>query len=166
MEKDYYNFSAQMLQQLPVGAFLSVKSADRINTMTIGWGAIGYIWQKPILLVAVRPSRYTYELIEKAGEFTVSFPATNELKKQLAIAGSKSGRDVDKFAACNLSAQTGRKVESPVIKEANIFFECKVVYKQAMNPADLDQSVKSKFYSQGDYHTLYFGEIVDCYSSK
>lgn len=164
MEKDYYNFSGPMLQQLPAGAFLSVKAAARINTMTIGWGAIGYMWQRPIMLVAVRPSRYTYGLIEEAGEFTVSLPASGELKKQLAIAGTKSGRGVDKFEACSLTAQPGKGVESPVIKECNLFFECKVVYKQAMNPDNLDETIKSKFYSKDDYHTMYFGEIVDCYS--
>lgn len=164
MGKDYYNFSGQMLQQLPAGAFLSVKAADRMNTMTIGWGAIGYMWQRPIILVAVRASRHTYGLIEEAGEFTVSLPASGELKKQLAIAGTKSGRDVDKFAACNLTAQPGNGVDSPVIEECTLFFECKVVYKQVMNPDNLDEAIKSKFYSKDDYHTMYFGEIVECYS--
>ena len=166
MEKEYYNLSGPMLQQLPAGAFLSVKAADRANTMTIGWGGIGFIWQRPIILVAVRPSRYTFGLIEEAGQFTVSLPASNELKKELAIAGTKSGRDVDKFAACGLTAQPAKEIESPVIKECSLFFECKVVYKQALDPGNLDESIKAKHYSNDDYHTMYYGEIVACYSTK
>lgn len=166
MDKNYYTFSGQLLQQLPAGAFLSVKAADRVNTMTIGWGAIGYMWQRPILLVAVRHSRYTFGLIEESGEYTVSLPAGEELKKQLMTVGTKSGRDIDKFSSCNLTTQPGKVSQSPVIKECSLFFECKVVYKQAMNPDNLEESIKSKFYSNNDYHTMYYGEILDCYSTK
>ncbi|WP_369397352.1 hypothetical protein [Syntrophomonas palmitatica] len=42
----YHEMSREMLEQLPRGAFLSVKAGERINTMTIGWGAVGYMWQK------------------------------------------------------------------------------------------------------------------------
>jgi flavin reductase (DIM6/NTAB) family NADH-FMN oxidoreductase RutF len=62
----YEEYSQQFLKQLPKGAFLTVKDGDRLNTMTIGWGSIGWIWQKPILMVMVRYSRHTYELIDKA----------------------------------------------------------------------------------------------------
>jgi flavin reductase (DIM6/NTAB) family NADH-FMN oxidoreductase RutF len=118
------------------------------------------------MLVAVRHSRYTYGLLEESGDFTVSIPAGAELKKQLKIAGTKSGRDIDKFSTCSLTAQKGRAVESPVIKECNLFFECRVVYKQDMNPDTLDESIKAKFYKNGDYHTLYYGEIVNCYTAE
>ncbi|HEX3012072.1 MAG TPA: flavin reductase family protein [Syntrophomonadaceae bacterium] len=165
-EKKYFEYSGQLLQELPAGAFLSVKAAEQINTMTIGWGAIGYIWQRPILLVAIRHSRYTYGLIEKSGEFTVSIPAGVELKKQLKICGTKSGRDIDKFSTCSLTAQKGRKLDSPVVKECNLFFECQVVYHQAMDPDNLDESIKSKSYKDNDYHTMYYGEIVACYTNQ
>ena len=42
------------------------------NAMTIGWGQVGIIWRKPIFTVLVRPSRYTYSLIEQSGDFTVN----------------------------------------------------------------------------------------------
>ncbi|MEN6327769.1 MAG: flavin reductase family protein, partial [Syntrophomonas sp.] len=90
-ELPYSELAREILQQLPKGAFLSVRSGEEINTMTIGWGAIGFMWQKPVAVVLVRYSRYTYELLQKAQEFTLSIPLDSEMKKPLAIAGSSSG---------------------------------------------------------------------------
>lgn len=166
VNKAYANLAQEMLQQLPKGAFLTVKDGERINTMTIGWGSIGYIWQRPIIMVAVRYSRYTYDLIEKASDFTVSFPPANEMKKALAEAGSKSGRDMDKFKELAITMQSGQAVNSPAIAESNLIFECRTVFKQPMDPNNLDSDIKQKFYGNEDYHVLYFGEILACYFNR
>ncbi|MBR2683498.1 MAG: hypothetical protein IKE22_09565, partial [Atopobiaceae bacterium] len=50
-------------------ALVTAGTEDAWNTMTIGWGTIGTVWGKPILMVMVRPQRYTYGLINAAGEF-------------------------------------------------------------------------------------------------
>ncbi|MDD2586749.1 MAG: flavin reductase family protein [Syntrophomonadaceae bacterium] len=160
---EYNEYAREMLTQLPRGAFLSVKAGAQINTMTIGWGSIGYIWKKPLLIVAVRTSRYTYELMEKATDFSVSLPLDADLKTALGEAGKKSGRDIDKFQHIHLTAQEGQKIESPVIGECKLIYECKIVYKQQLDPEMLGEEIKEKFYADHDYHTLYFGEIVSSY---
>ena len=76
--------------------------------------------------------------------------------------GTKSGRDVDKFSTCNLKTKAGLEVTSPVIETAGIHFECKIIYKSAMDPALLDAALDS-LYPEKDYHTLYFGEILAAY---
>ena len=38
--------------------------ASRFNTMTASWGGVGYLWNKPVVFVFVRPERYTFEFIE------------------------------------------------------------------------------------------------------
>lgn len=162
----YIDFAREMLQQLPRGAFLTVKDKERINTMTIGWGSIGYMWQKPIIMVAVRYSRYTYDLIEKADDFTVSFPYANEMKRVLVEAGTKSGRDIDKFKELPITIQDSLTTVSPAIAECNLIFECKTIFKQPMNEEYLDATIKRKFYSDEDYHVLYFGEILACYPNR
>lgn len=159
----YEQYSQHFLTQLPKGAFLTVKEGDRVNTMTIGWGSIGFIWQRPALMVMVRCSRYTHDLISNSQDFSVSVPALGELKKPLAIAGTKSGRDIDKFKECELTAQEAKSVDSPVIGECGLFFECKLAFKQIMDPEKLDSSVREKFYSDNDYHVMYYGEILACY---
>jgi len=162
----YEEYSQQFLTQLPKGAFLSVKDGDRLNTMTIGWGSIGHIWQKPILMVMVRHSRYTHELIDKAQDFSVSVPAPGDLKKSLAIAGTKSGREVDKFKESMLTTQKAKSIETPVIGECELVFECQLVFKQVMDPEKLDGSIREKFYSDNDFHVMYYGEILACYQQK
>lgn len=162
----YEDYSQQFLMQLPKGAFLTVKDGSLINTMTIGWGSIGYMWQMPVITVMVRYSRYTYELINKARDFSVSLPLSGEMKKALAIAGSKTGREVDKFKEANLTAKMAKCIESPVIAECDLIFECRLVFKQVMDPANLDESIRSKFYSDNDYHVMYYGEICSCYEQE
>ena len=158
-----FHYSDLLLKQLPIGAFLTVSVKDQVNTMTIGWGSVGFIWRKPILMVAVRQSRHTYELIEKTDYFTVSTPLNDTMKKELAGAGSKSGRDIDKFAVYNLKAKPGIKVPVPIIEQCDLFYECRIVYKQAMDPKYLDAQIISSSYEKGDYHVLYYGEILASY---
>jgi flavin reductase (DIM6/NTAB) family NADH-FMN oxidoreductase RutF len=150
-------------------AFLTSKYDDRINTMTIGWGSIGIIWRKPVFTVLVRESRYTREFIEKSGNFTVSVCFDDSMKKAFSICGTKSGRDIDKFKECNLKAVPGKSVSSPVMGGCNIYYECKVVYKRDMDKKFLSEDVDSDCYggsNTGDYHTIYYGEIVNCYEAQ
>lgn len=162
----YEQSATQFLTQLPRGAFITVKAGDKLNTMTIGWGSIGHIWQKPFIMVMVRYSRYTYELMEEAVDFSVSVPSAGELKKDLAVAGTKSGRDIDKFQECKLTAKNARLIDSPIINECDLVYECKIIYKQDMQPDNLVGEYKSKFYANDDYHVMYFGEIVACYKPE
>ena len=119
-------YAPQVLQQLPKGAFLTVSHGGRDNTMTIGWGSLGVIWGKPIFSVLVRPSRFTFGLLESSGEFTVSVPLT-DMAKALGICGSKSGRDTDKFAEIGLTALPAEEVSAPLIGECFANLECRVV---------------------------------------
>jgi len=159
----FNEYSKEALEQLIRGAFLTVKDGENVNTMTIGWGNIGFVWGKPIFMVAVRYSRYTYELMENSKEFTVSIPLKKNLKKELAYCGTYSGRDIDKIKECNLSILEGQKISTPIVGDCELHYECKVVYQQAMEPATLDKNIKRNRYSNNDYHILYFGEILDTY---
>lgn len=76
---------------------------DKPNAMTIGWATLGIVWGKPILTVYVRPSRYTFGLIEKTGDFTVNV-LPRELEEIASFCGNISGRDCDKFEAKGLVA--------------------------------------------------------------
>ena len=159
---NYMSIAEDAISKIKKGAFLTVKAAEAQNTMTIGWATIGFIWQKPIMMVAVRPTRHTFSIIDKALDFTVTIPS-GDMSKAIAFCGSKSGRDVDKFKMCNLETADGQNVASPIIKVPGIHLECKIVYKSAMDPAHLDKNYDKALYPQKDYHTLYFGEVVACY---
>ncbi len=151
----------KIMSQIKKGAFLTVKSEMQLNTMTIGWATLGIVWSKPIMMVAVRNSRYTFGIIEKATDFTVSFPK-NKMNEELTFCGTKSGRDYDKIKECKLKTGTAQKTLSPIIHVPGIHLECKIVYKSAMDPSFLDTGYR-QLYPKNDFHTLYFGEIMDCY---
>jgi flavin reductase (DIM6/NTAB) family NADH-FMN oxidoreductase RutF len=158
---DYMSVAEESMAQIKKGAFLTVKAGTDLNTMTIGWATIGFIWQKPIFMVAVRDSRHTFGIIERAADFTVSVPS-GDMKDQIMCCGTKSGRDMDKFKECGLEIMDAQQVGSPIINIPGLHFECRIVFKAAMDPEFLAEDYK-KLYRDNDYHTLYFGEIQDCY---
>ena len=162
---DYMHVAEDSINKIKDGAFLTVKSGNALNTMTIGWATFGVVWKKPIMMVAVRSTRHTFGIIEAANDFTVTVPAGN-MHKEAAFCGSKSGRNVDKFKMCNLEITDGRHVASPIINIHGRHYECKIIYKSAMDPAHFDKDYESSIYPQKDYHTLYFGEILACYETE
>ena len=143
----------------------SVDAKGKPNTMAIGWGVVGSIWGLPMFCVLVRPSRYTYGLIEQTGDFTVNVP-TEDMEEVVAFCGSASGRDVDKFIEMDLTAVHVPEIKSPIIRECPINFVCKVVHKNDVIPKELDPSINERAYKTGDYHRVYYGEILKTLRSK
>ena len=76
------------------------------NAMAIGWGLIGSVWSRPVFTVLVRPSRYTYQLLEENGDFTVNV-LPQKMKAAVDLCGTVSGRTHDKFAEAKLTAAPG-----------------------------------------------------------
>ncbi|MBU1144478.1 MAG: flavin reductase family protein [Firmicutes bacterium] len=158
-----FEYAGKVLEKLNPGVFLTTKSGNIINTMIIGWGGISVVWGRPVFIVLVRDSRATYSLIESSNEFTISVPLYADLKEAIAICGTKSLRQIDKFSVCHLTPIKGRKIDTPIIGEAQLHYECKVIYKQTLNQKELLQIVKDRYYNNNAIHTVYYGEIVDSY---
>lgn len=153
-------------KQLPKGVFLTVKNIDKVNTMVIGWATVGRVWGKDIMTVMVRFSRNTYDLIKNADSFTVSVPEYDTMKKEIAFMGTKSGRDFDKYKETGLTLSDAQSVESPVINEAKLHYECKIVYRQSMDPTGIIdyENIEKRFYEgNNDYHMIFYGEILNVY---
>ena len=162
MEKvDYMAVAEKAIAQIKKGAFLTVKAREEMNTMTIGWATVGFIWRKPIFMVAVRDDRHTFSIIERAADFTVSVPSV-DMSDKIMFCGTKSGRDFDKFQECGLEITDAQETVSPVINIPGLHFECRTVFKTAMDPQHLIEDYKD-LYPDKNYHTLYFGEILKCY---
>lgn len=163
-----WDYATQITENVGKGILLTTQADGKPNTMTIGWGTLGVQWGRPIFIAFVRESRYTKQLLEKNGQFTVNVPMGEFDKNILAVCGTKSGRDLDKFAAMGLTAVPGQTVDVPAIKELPLTLECKVIYKQDQNPAAIDPECDARYYAkgtanEGDYHTAYYGEITAAY---
>jgi flavin reductase (DIM6/NTAB) family NADH-FMN oxidoreductase RutF len=129
------------------------------NTMTGGWGGFGVLWSKNVCWCVIRPQRYTYQFMEKADTFTLSF-FDDSYKPALELCGTKSGRDIDKAAAAGLTPIPGQLAGTTCFAEARMVIECRKIYFQDVDPAHfLDPSIDGN-YPQRDYHRMYFGEIA------
>ena len=133
--------------------------------MTIGWGTIGIIWSLPMFLVMVRPSRLTYEFIEQTRQFTVNVP-TPEMSEAVKFCGENSGRDVDKFARCGLTAVAGKKVRTPMIDECVVHYECQVIYNNDFEPERIPDDVAQRCFPQGNYNRVFYGKILSVFANE
>lgn len=146
------------------GCLLVSGSSEKANVMTIGWGLIGPLWGKSFFIVAVRPSRYTFRFIEKSNDFTVNVPKKG-MEEIAAFCGSVSGREYDKFKEKKLTLASSKKVNSPIISDCPIHYECEVSFKTKIPPSKLPKKILLRNYPKGNYHTLYFGEILAAYTT-
>jgi len=134
---------------------------DSFNMMTAGWGGFGILWNKKICFCLVRPSRYTYEFLEKSDTFTLTFFDQNQ-RSILDFCGKYSGRDYNKAAETGLTA-VETKNGSVFFNEARLVIECRKIYYQDVDPSNfVDPEIDARCYPKNDYHRMYVGEIISC----
>ena len=110
----------------PVPAVMvSCGDGDEKNIITIAWTGIVNS-DPPITYISVRKSRHSHHIIEETGEFVINL-TTEKLAFAADYCGVKSGRDVDKFKEMSLTPEKSDVVNCPMIKEAPINLECRVL---------------------------------------
>lgn len=139
---------------------ITAGNKEKFNTMTANWGGIGYLWNKPVVFIFVRPERYTFEFVEKNAFFTLSFLG-EEHKEIHKICGSKSGKDTDKIKTSGL-IPIFNESENIFFEQARLSLECKKLYSDSIkenNFTDLD--LFEKWYTtKGNPHKMYVAEIT------
>jgi flavin reductase (DIM6/NTAB) family NADH-FMN oxidoreductase RutF len=129
------------------------------NTMTASWGGLGVLWERKVACCFVRPTRYTYEFMERSQNFTLSF-FEERLRKILSFCGSHSGRDTDKIKGSGLTPVNDGGYM--YFSEARLVLFCRKIYFQDISPdCFLDPKI-DEMYPQRDYHRMYVGEIEKC----
>ncbi len=158
---------------------------NSLNTMTASWGGMGVMWNKNVVFAFIRPSRYTFDFVNKHDYFSCSF-FDESYRKMLSYMGTHSGRDTDKIKECALtpifseivnyktednclnssevdtkdSALSSAPSSVPFFEQANTAIICKKLYAQPMNDKFFtDEKTKEKFGGE-DFHYLYIGEII------
>ena len=164
-----------MLYPLPVVMVSCAKEGQKPNIITLAWA--GTVCSDPAMVsVSVRPERYSHSIIEESGEFVINL-VTEKLIRSCDWCGVKSGRDVDKFKSCHLTARPAERLEdAPLIAESPVNIECRVTRKIPLgshdmflaevvsvdiDPAYMDEKGKFELnrtglvtYSHGEYYTL------------
>lgn len=112
-----------MLYPLPA-VIVSCGDENASNLITVAW--TGTVCTSPAMLyISVRPERYSYDIIRRAGEFTVNL-TTAAMARATDLCGVRSGRDTDKWAASGLHPVPGVAVACPSVLESPVSLECKV----------------------------------------
>lgn len=161
---DIRDYAGQIMKAMRPGILLTTKVGDKVNSMTIGWGTVGIIWERPVFVAYVRQQRYTREMLDECREFTINVPMGEFRRKILGICGSKSGRDTDKIKAAELTLVEPEIISVPGIKELPLTLECRVLYRQEQESSQFNDEITRQFYTveTGD-HICYYGEIVSAY---
>ena len=162
-----FDYAEQLSKALPQGILLNTKG-EKFDSMVIGWGHLGTIWNLATYTVYVRQSRYTKAQLDRTGEFTISAPVAGKLSREVfQICGMQSGRDVDKEKTAQLTLVDADEISVPGIREYPLTLECKVLYRQDQALSGIPENIRERFYSRGtddgDFHTAYIGQVVSAY---
>ena len=173
MAREYWR-PGNMLYPVPAVMVSCGRKDETPNSITIAW--TGSVCSEPAMLyISVRKERYSYPILKETGEFVVNL-VTADLVKSADYCGVKSGRDVDKFQVCGLTAVASQKVTAPTIAESPLALECKVkqiielgthdMFLAEVSAVSVDEQYLDKngkfhlnktglcTYSHGEYYTL------------
>lgn len=137
------------------------KNAKEHNSMTIAWGTIGQLWNKPVVIVYVSEDRYTKHLLDATDTFSViGFPDKKKYRDALLYIGSHSQKDEpDKTENAGLTIEH-TKNGTPIIAEGNLAIECRKIYEDAFDIDKVPSDVRNGMYQETGIHHMYIGEIV------
>ncbi|MCD6409790.1 MAG: flavin reductase family protein [Candidatus Verstraetearchaeota archaeon] len=129
-----------------------VTAGDPENPKRRGGMAAAWVsrvsWSPPLVMVSIAPERFTLELIREFKEFAINVVSEDLERAVMDVFGTLSGRDTDKFARAGVGAVSAKKIKAPVIREAAVVIECKVL----------------KEVEAGD-HIMVVGEVIEAYRS-
>ena len=130
-----------MLNPVPAVMVSVTDKEGKSNIITVAWAGT-VCTNPPMVSISVRPSRYSYRILEETGEFVINL--TNEsLVKVCDYCGVVSGRDVDKFAKTGLTPIPMEHVHAMGIDESPVNMECKITEKRELGS-----------------HTMFIAEVV------
>lgn len=143
---------------------ITAGTPDNFNTMTASWGGLGYLWNRPVAFVFVRPNRHTRGFIDAQPAFTLSF-MPEKYRDDLIFCGRNSGKDVDKMAATKLASTTTQN-GLVAMDDADLVIECRKMAVAHMREEDFTDfsEVAPKWYdATNPLHLVYICEIAATY---
>ena len=125
---------ANPMSPLPV-ALISCNTVEQPQVLTVSW--TGVVNSTPLkVYVSVQPVRNSYAAIKERGEFVINVP-TADMLKETDFCGTNSGRNVDKFKECGLTAEKCEHISAPMIAECPVSIECRVCEVLSLGSHDM-----------------------------
>ena len=113
----------------------------KANPVTLGWTMIAS-GSPPMMAIAVAKKHYSVEAIAHSKCFNIAFPSV-EMAEAAMFFGSRSGRDVDKFAEFECGTESASEIGSVILTDAVANFVCVLISQT----------------SAGD-HIIFIGRVV------
>lgn len=145
----------------------TIEPGVRANAMTASWGGVASLWGAPVAFIFIRTSRYTHDLLDQTDGFSITMWNHEQYKKELALCGSKSGRDLDKSKESNFTTLWEDGI--PYQEQAQGVIFCEKMAKVPIRPEHILTHDSDIFYSdpsKGGYHDIYFGKIQQIWVEK
>lgn len=143
---------------------ITAGTPQHFNCMTASWGGLGYLWNRPVAFVFVRPNRHTAGFMKEQSAFTLSF-MPEKYREDLIFCGRNSGRDVDKMAATSLTPMTTDN-GLVAMDDADLVLECRKMAVANMQETDFINyaEVSPQWYDPSNpLHQVYICEIAATY---
>ena len=138
---------------------------EHYNSLTLGWGACGVLWGKPVAIVYIRETRFSYAYFEASPVFTLSWYAADKRQTLVRVFGGTSGRDTDKEKASGFTP-----VETPdggvTYLEAERVVVCRKVMRQPVPQEFVPKPMAEKMNQDGHVHIQYTGEVLGVWRKR
>ncbi|MHC4242684.1 MAG: flavin reductase family protein [Planctomycetota bacterium] len=136
--------------------------AGRANPVTLGWTMI-VSGNPPMMSIAVAKKHYSIEAITHSKCFTISFPS-DQMADAALFFGSKSGRNIDKFAEFDCKTEPAQEIDSVLLTDAVANFECNlesqiptgdhIIFVGKIVSSHINTEPKKRLYTIGPGHKL------------
>ncbi|MBE6903769.1 MAG: flavin reductase family protein [Ruminococcaceae bacterium] len=136
---------------------ITAAKGDKVNTMTASWGGLGFLWNKNVAYIFIRPQRYTKEFVDSSDTLSLCV-LDGSRRDDLNYLGKVSGRDEDKIKKCALTPLFDN--QTPYFEESKLVLICKKLFAQELKEDSfIQKDIIERYYPSKDYHTMYVVEI-------
>ena len=137
---------------------------EHYNSLTLGWGACGVLWTRPVAIVYIHETRFSHAYFEAAPIFTLSWYGNEHRQTIVRVFGGTSGRHTDKEKTSGFTP-----VETPdggvTYLEAEKVVVCRKVLRQPV-PTEFVPKPFEDMNKDGHVHIQYTGEVLSVWKRK
>jgi flavin reductase (DIM6/NTAB) family NADH-FMN oxidoreductase RutF len=116
-------------------AVVGAQAHNQLNYMACAWHT-ALSFNPPLFGVLISKKRLTHKVISEAKEFTVNFISADRVKLSAQM-GRRSGHDMDKVKEFQVRLSPSKIIQSPILEDAYVCFECKLADIRAYGDHDL-----------------------------
>jgi len=134
----------------------------KANPITLGWTML-VSGKPPMMAIAVASTHYSIETIRHSKCFCLAFPSS-EMADAALFFGSKSGRDIDKFAEFDCKIAPAEMIDSVLLSDAVANFECTlesetiagdhIIFVGRIVASHISTETQKRLYTVGPGHKL------------